>query len=212
MSDVIKLNIKNGGIRVKLSNDLAVTDHTEEAKQDREDYYQRKLEENYSRGFSDGQRAAAEALEGEFSQKLIDTTEEFNAILQSIEEKLVSYEKDFDKLVVNVALKMAEKIINRSIEKETIITNTVTDSLKRVIGANEITIRLNPADYQAMQNFNSMVNRDDSFSKIRYEKDERIEQGGCFIETDVGNVDSRISTQLNGLYKDLENALFSTTE
>ena len=43
-----------------------------------------------------------------------------------------------------------------------------------------------------------------SFSKIKFESDERIETGGCFIETEIGNVDGRIVPQLKELKKQFE--------
>jgi flagellar biosynthesis/type III secretory pathway protein FliH len=44
----------------------------------------------------------------------------------------------------------------------------------------------------------------DSFSKIKFEKDDRIELGGCFVESEIGNADGRISSQLNELKRKLE--------
>jgi flagellar biosynthesis/type III secretory pathway protein FliH len=44
----------------------------------------------------------------------------------------------------------------------------------------------------------------DSFSKIKFEQDDRIELGGCFIESEIGNADGRISSQLNELKRKLE--------
>ena len=31
-----------------------------------------------------------------------------------------------------------------------------------------------------------------------------IEKGGCFVETELGNIDARISSQLNEIIKQLE--------
>jgi flagellar assembly protein FliH len=46
-----------------------------------------------------------------------------------------------------------------------------------------------------------------SFNKIKIEPDACIEQGGCLIETEIGSVDARISTQLSEMQKQLEDSL-----
>ncbi len=46
-------------------------------------------------------------------------------------------------------------------------------------------------------------------AQIKFEKDERIEQGGCFIESEIGNADGRISSQLNELKRKFETAINS---
>ncbi|MEJ2615740.1 MAG: FliH/SctL family protein, partial [Ignavibacteriaceae bacterium] len=48
---------------------------------------------------------------------------------------------------------------------------------------------------------NKKIFYDESFSKIKFEQDDRIEQGGCVVETEIGNVDGRISSQFNELKK-----------
>ena len=48
---------------------------------------------------------------------------------------------------------------------------------------------------------------DDSFARIKFEPDERIDKGGCFVETEIGNVDARISTQLNELKRQFDSYL-----
>jgi flagellar assembly protein FliH len=38
-----------------------------------------------------------------------------------------------------------------------------------------------------------------SYSNLKFESDDRIDVGGCFVESEIGNVDARISSQLNEL-------------
>jgi flagellar biosynthesis/type III secretory pathway protein FliH len=42
---------------------------------------------------------------------------------------------------------------------------------------------------------------------IKFEIDDNIEIGGCLIETEIGNLDARISSQLNEISKALENVI-----
>jgi len=65
-------------------------------------------------------------------------------------------------------------------------------------------IRLNPADYESIVNDGKTYQLKDTFSKIKFEQDERIEIGGCLVESEIGNADGRISSQLNELRRKLD--------
>ena len=122
-------------------------------------------------------------------------------------DKAEQFNTQFDELVMNVAFVLAETILKRQIEKESIIKEVLDDSLKKVIGANEIIVRLNPKDYESIIEEGKTFQLKDSFSQIKFEKDDRIELGGCFIESEIGNADGRISSQLNELKRKLESGL-----
>lgn len=46
----------------------------------------------------------------------------------------------------------------------------------------------------------------ESLRKVNIYKDSRIDRGGCTIETDVGSIDARISTQLKEIEEAIRNA------
>ena len=97
--------------------------------------------------------------------------------------------------------------MKREIDKESIIREVLDESLRKVLGANEIIVRLNSNDYESIIVEGKSFQMKDSFSKIKFEKDDRIELGGCFIESEIGNADGRISSQLNELKRKLESGL-----
>ena len=55
----------------------------------------------------------------------------------------ISYETSFDEIVIKVATKIAEKILHRDIENKAIIQNTLRSAVKKILGANEIMIKIN---------------------------------------------------------------------
>ncbi|MFN3695189.1 MAG: FliH/SctL family protein, partial [Ignavibacterium sp.] len=75
---------------------------------------------------------------------------------------------------------------------------------KKVLTANSILIKLNPQDFDFVTNDLKDLNKTFDVSRIKLEKDEMIEKGGCLIETEIGNADARISSQLNELKRKLE--------
>ena len=114
------------------------------------------------------------------------------------------FEKQFEELVINVSFFLAEKILKRELERESIIKDVLDESVKKVLGANDIVIRLNPVDYESIVNDGKTYQLKDTFSKIKFEQDERIEIGGCLVESEIGNADGRISSQLNELKRKLD--------
>jgi flagellar assembly protein FliH len=168
------------------------------------------LEEKYKSGFNDGHSKAKSELEEDFNLKLAEKYEELNNVITLFNENIKAYDKDFEKVIVRLALAISEKIIKREIDEKSGAIEALRDSLRKIVGANSVVVKLNPADYQNVVTENKKLIADDAFSKINFEIDERIEKGGCLIESDIGNVDARISTQLNELKKLFE-ANFSST-
>lgn len=206
MSDVVKLNLRAGAVKIKFNSDFeTLPEEVPEGQQAKEeDYIQLQLQNYYDKGFQEAQRLTALELEKEYTQKLIEKTDEFNRILTAIESSLSEYEQAFDMIVTDVAVAIAEKIVKREISKETIISSTLSESVKKILGANEVIIKLNPRDYSILHSDEESILLEESFSKIKFEQDDKIEPGGCVVETDIGNVDSRIATQISEVKKHLD--------
>ena len=208
MSDKLKINLKPGRFNLKLMDNKSP--QPLDSLSDKEILLQQ-LEEKYKSGFNDGHLKAKSELEEEFNLKLAEKYEELNNVITLFNENIKAYDKDFEKVIVRLALAISEKIIKREIDEKSGAIEALRDSLRKIVGANAVVVKLNPADYQNVVTENKKLIADDAFSKINFEIDERIEKGGCLIESDIGNVDARISTQLNELKKLFE-ANFSSTE
>jgi len=83
------------------------------------------------------------------------------------------------------------------------------EAVRKILGANEILIKINPEDYKGISLDGTHKDLERNFSKIRFEQDNNIDPGGCLIETEVGNVDARIASQLDEISKQLENNFLS---
>ncbi|MGE5431785.1 MAG: FliH/SctL family protein [Syntrophomonadaceae bacterium] len=209
MSDVVKLNLRSGAVKIKFNSefDAVPAEHLgdDAAPAKEEDYIQLQMQNYYEKGFAEAQRLTAIELEKEYTLKLIEKTEEFNRILSAIESNLSDYEQSFDEIVTGVAVAIAEKIVKREISKETTITSALRESVKKILGANEVIIKINPQDFSVLHSDRDGILLEESFSKIKFEQDEKIEPGGCIVETDIGSVDSRIATQISEIKKHLDN-------
>jgi flagellar assembly protein FliH len=201
MSEIIKLNVKSKKLNVLLKDQFQ-NENFETEKE--EDYFRNQLKQNYEHGYTEGHKAALDKLEKEYSEKLLAKFNVIENIAAKMEAALIEYELDFEKTVVKLAIELSEKIIKREISQEPIITEVLKDSLRRVLGSNDIRVKINPADYDVLNKESNNLLMEDTFTKIKFEPDEGIEQGGCYVETEIGNVDARITSQLNEMKKQLE--------
>ncbi|PKL83958.1 MAG: hypothetical protein CVV24_02265 [Ignavibacteriae bacterium HGW-Ignavibacteriae-3] len=202
MSDVIKLNPRSSNTSVKVSGIANRMDPQSET-----DLYKKQMEDQYAKGFSDAQEKTRRDVEREYSDKLFRKYEEVHRILQHFDESYNEYETAFEKLVIETAFEISKKIIQREMSNETVINENVKKAINKVMGANEVRLKLNPLDVEKLNEESKNLIHAGSFNKIKIEPDDRIEQGGCLIETEIGNVDARISTQLNEMQKQLEDSL-----
>lgn len=209
MSDIVRIKIKGKGLKAKLPS----TDGSDLADYaDSEESYKRELDHYFQKGYEEGYASAQQELEQGFNQEILEKSQEFYNILSNFEEKLIEYEESFGKIVINVAGRIAEKILKFELEDKSKIEETIGEALRKVIGANGVVIKINPADFSKIEQRDEKIPLLSNFSKLRFDQDPAIEIGGCIIETEIGNVDARISSQINELLKQLELRLSNENE
>lgn len=202
MSDVIKLNSQSKKASAKVSR-FGNADE----KESETDLFKKQLEDYYALGYREAKEKTRRDVEREYTDKLVRKYEEVYKILQQFDESFIDYEKAFEKLVIETAFEVAKKIVQREISNDTIINENVRIAINKIMGANEVRLKLNPSDIDEMTEASKNLIHGGSFNKIKIEPDARIEQGGCLIETEIGSVDARISTQLSEIQKQLEDSL-----
>lgn len=171
--------------------------------------HERALQEHLQIGFQRGYEEARAEMEQSFDSSLLQKTEEFYAILSSFEEKLSGYESAFDQLVLQLSTKIAEKIVHREVTMSSTIEQVLRESIKKVMGSNEVHIKMHPDDYQLLYNDGKTAFIEKSFNKIKFEPTDKVERGGCVIETEIGNVDARIESQLQNITNELMASLLN---
>jgi flagellar assembly protein FliH len=152
--------------------------------------------EAYIRGFNKGEKAGFDAA-GEridsLQAMLTGAIEELGRIQKQIRQ-------DGEKEIVDLALVVAERVVRQELQgNREAIAGVVREALNKVEHQQSIVIRMNPADIQFLDpsQLPFAENGDQSNShRIRVEADESISRGGCFIETESGDVDARIETQI----------------
>lgn len=155
----------------------------------------RDIEERaYIEGFTQGERAGFESAK----KKLELILNDFRQALLELDKIKKEISLNAEREMVELALAIARKIVCHevSINKE-VVLSVIKEALKKVVDHEKIKIRMNPSDLEFIKNakfhFSNLV---DNIESITFEEDETILNGGCVIETNLGDIDARIERQL----------------
>ncbi len=205
MSSVIKLKVgkKNSpGLKVKNIQDPSTVEFESES-----EFLRRQEEEKKALLFEEGKNAARAELESIYSDSLSQKYAEFDSIVNSIAGRLEEYATELDNIIIKISFMIAERIIRREIETKSEIQEVIKESVKKVIGANDIIVKLSKNDYENVKAAEELALPTGSYANIKFEMDEKIEQGGCLIESEIGNVDARLSTQMEAIYNAIDSQI-----
>ncbi|GHV11545.1 flagellar assembly protein FliH [Spirochaetia bacterium] len=100
--------------------------------------------------------------------------------------------------IVDLVLLMTRKVIKIISEtQKDVVRANVTQALRKVKGRGNIIIRVNMADVKlTTEHVNSFIQKMEGVKGIQVAEDSTVDPGGCIIETDFGEIDARISSQL----------------
>jgi flagellar assembly protein FliH len=119
-------------------------------------------------------------------------------VLERAQEKRAEILSETEQQIVDLVLLIARKVVKVISESQrTVITSNVVQALKKVKSRGTVIIRVNVADLKLTtehtKDFISMI---EGIKSIQVMEDSSVDQGGCIIETDFGEVDARIASQL----------------
>lgn len=147
-------------------------------------------EEVYQKGFKEGQR--------ETEQKLQTTIQAFSKAVEDISRLRESIYKQSKQDMISMVMSVVSQVIQvEVVEKEEIIEKVIQKALESAIQSEEYHIKVNPEDYELVDEKKPLfVARLRGLGSIVFEPDSSITRGGCKVESDQGEVDATIETQL----------------
>lgn len=103
--------------------------------------------------------------------------------------------------VINLVLTMVGKIVKKlTADYKEIVINNIKAALELLKGAMTIFIHVSPRDYNfAVSHKQELINMIEAQAEIKFIEDPTIEPGGVYIETDTGDIDATINSQLEEL-------------
>jgi flagellar assembly protein FliH len=154
----------------------------------------------FQKGHEAGERSGLKMAE----RKVETVLRRFAASLEDLAVLRSEIVKKTEKDLVELALQIARKLIQREIQiDQEIIVTLVRVALGKLIVKNKVTIVVHPFDCEFLkQNIPALQGEKHDVELILKASDE-LNRGDCLIESDCGNIDARISEQFNEIERGL---------
>lgn len=149
--------------------------------------YAKGYDEGFEKSFADGNNDLTK-LNEKLKKILAETINKRNEIIDTAEAQLIE-----------VAILIAKRVVKMLTEKDKgIVIRNIQDALRRIKGRTKITIRVNIDDLEiSARHKDEFYQMLDKIEGVTVLEDPNVDVGGCMIETDFGDIDARINTQLN---------------
>ncbi len=145
-------------------------------------------------GFARGHQEGLEKSREEFVQLMEEAKNVYNQALNGREALIKSATGE----IARLALRVAERVIGHEVNiNEDVVLHTIKQALEKIKARESVVVRCNPTDVEYVR-----MNRDvfermvEGLKTFEVMADGKVERGGCILETNLGNVDARIQTQL----------------
>ncbi|MCL2231130.1 MAG: flagellar assembly protein FliH, partial [Treponema sp.] len=127
--------------------------------------------------------------------RLIERTQ---TVLERAQDKRGEILSETEKEIVDLVLLITRKVIKVISENQRdIIIYNVTEALRKVKAKGSVIIRVNLADLElATEHKQDFINIMEGKGSVNIAEDSSVDPGGCIIETDFGEIDARIASQL----------------
>ena len=150
--------------------------------------------QGYSAGFEEGRAAGIAAAEEAMSRSL----QQLTALVNGIHENHASFFRSAERQVVDLALQIAGKVVEREVENmPDMAINVIRAALEEMDARTAVRVRVNPADEELLRRrWSQVVPSGIGADRIELQQDDRVQSGGAIIETTHGQVDAQLESKL----------------
>jgi len=148
----------------------------------------------FEKGYEAGRQEGYKSGEAEVSRLV----ERIHTIMNKSIEKRIEIIEEAESQLIDLVLQISRKVIKVVSENQkNVVINNVVQALRKMKSRGDVAIKVNLADLEITtehtQDFLRMV---ENVKSITVLEDSSVDKGGCIIETDFGQIDARISSQL----------------
>jgi len=148
----------------------------------------------HQQGYQEGIAEGRQAGQAELKDKLHLVYQLAHEAAEGKEQILANSESD----IVNLVIEVAKKVIGEEINlNRQVITQVAATAIAQVRSTDPLTIRVNPQDVETLMDYwNDALGENPGERHWQIVADRRVRAGGCIIDTEAGQVDAQIDTQL----------------
>ncbi|MFP3088778.1 flagellar assembly protein FliH [Treponema sp. TIM-1] len=128
-------------------------------------------------------------------ERLIERT---RTVLERAQDKRMEILGETEQQIIDLVLLISRKVIKIISENQrNVVISNVVQALRKVKGRGNIIIRVNLVDVKlTTEHTKKFIQLLEGTQSVQVVEDSSVDPGGCIIETDFGEVDARISSQL----------------
>jgi flagellar assembly protein FliH len=128
-------------------------------------------------------------------ERLVERTQ---TVLERAQDKRAEILAETEQEIIDLVLLISRKVIKVISENQrNVVISNVVQALRKVKGRGNIIIRVNMADVKlTTEHIKDFITLVEGSKSIQVVEDSSVDSGGCVIETDFGEIDARISSQL----------------
>lgn len=158
------------------------------------------------------ERGRQAALEAARKAALEDLTSKWRTLAPALQQAIddaaqlrSSWLCHWEKQVIHLAVAVAERLVRGELSRRPNISQQwIRETLELASSCHTLTLRLNPADHQALGSLREMLASEFSnLSPANILADPHVAPGGCRVDTEFGYIDQQLSTQLARMEEEL---------
>jgi flagellar assembly protein FliH len=154
--------------------------------------------EAYELGLSEGREQAFNKFSKEISEKL----ETMEALLKAIEEAKKEILNFNETHLVQLAYQIAAKLARVELERnDQALIEILRGAVTTAQDEENVTVRVAPEQHEFVEELKKQSGRSFEFlKKVKFEPSPEVTAGGCIVETNYGEVDSRVEQRVQSLW------------
>jgi flagellar assembly protein FliH len=156
------------------------------------------FEEERKKARGEGREAGREEGYAEGKAEVERLIERTHTVLERAQDKRADILTETEQQLIDLVLLMSRKVIKVISESQRdVVVSNVTHALRKLKARGNILIRVNLLDVKlATEHIKNFIQMAEGAKGIQVVEDSTVDPGGCVIETDFGEIDARISSQL----------------
>jgi flagellar biosynthesis/type III secretory pathway protein FliH len=150
--------------------------------------------QGYNVGYEEGYAAGIAAAE----KAMADQVNRLAAVVNGVHENHASFFRIAERQVVDLALQIAQKVVEREVENmPDLAVSVIRSALEEMDARTAVRVRVNPDDVEVLRRrWTQVVPPGVGADRIELQSDERVTSGGAVIDTTHGQVDAQLESKL----------------
>lgn len=147
------------------------------------------------RGLQEGRQSGAEEAKKTFEAELARV----RSIADQLQQASAAGFKGLEDMAVAIAFEAVCKMMGSSAVTREGIHALVSEAAAHAVNNEKVVVRLHPGDLSALRGAGALDDALPSGTLVSWSADKNVVLGGCIVETDSGELDARLETQIDRL-------------